>query len=207
MFEYFLFLLGVAFFSISGAIAAGEAKLDWVGVFFLAFVTSLGGGTVRDIVLNRDVIFWVQDYNYILIVLASSIFTIIYTRLYSVSEKTMEYADALGLALFSISGTQISEALGASIPVAILMGITTGTSGGIIRDIMLGRIPLLFRPTETLYSAVALMGILIYFLLKLIFIPELLATLSGIMFIAVLRVCSIHFNITVPEYDLNRRKK
>lgn len=114
MIIYYLGLLGVAVFAISGALAAGRKGLDWVGVVVLAVVTSVGGGTIRDVLLNRQTIFWIEDPSYLWVALAASFFTIAYVRFFKPPTDALLFADALGLALFTIVGAQIAEAEGVS---------------------------------------------------------------------------------------------
>lgn len=166
MIIYILSLLGVAVFAISGALAAGRKGLDWVGVVALAVVTSLGGGTIRDILLNRKAIFWIEDPAYLWIIFPAACFTIAYVRFLKPPMNALLIADALGLALFTIVGAQVAEAENAAALVVIVMGILTGVAGGVIRDVLSSEIPLLFRSTETLYSVAALGGVLVYLLLQ-----------------------------------------
>jgi len=100
--------VGVAVFAVSGCLAAGRKQLDWVGAFALAVVTSIGGGTFRDILLNRDTIFWIADPSILWVILAATAFTILATRFITPPLHTLMVADALGLALFTMVGAQIA---------------------------------------------------------------------------------------------------
>ena len=109
-----LSMLGVAIFAISGGLAAGHKGLDWIGVVVLAVVTSLGGGTIRDILLNRDTLFWIQEPMFLWEIIASSCFTIVYVKFFKPPLNSLLIADALGLALFTILGAQVAEAMDVS---------------------------------------------------------------------------------------------
>ena len=202
MFIYTLSLIGVAVFAISGCLAAGRKQLDWVGVFALATVTALGGGTLRDILLSRDTVFWIADTNHLWVILGSVAFTISYTRFFKIPEKALRLADALGLALFSIVGAQVAEQHVDSALIIILMGILTGTAGGVIRDICSDETPLLFRSAEPLYSIAALSGLVIYVALIALGGDEFVAAFIGTAIIALIRIIAIHWNICLPTYSL-----
>lgn len=196
-------LLGVAVFAISGALAAGHKGLDWVGVIALAVVTSIGGGTLRDVLLNRDAVFWIADPTYLWVILGAAVVTIIYARFYRVPANALRIADALGLALFTVLGAQIAEAEGAPVLVVIVMGILTGVAGGIIRDVLIREVPLVFRPTEELYSVAALGGVLCYLLLKALAVPAAVAAIFGIMLVAGLRLAAVIWKIRLPAFHVS----
>jgi len=202
MVVYYLGLLGVAVFAISGALAAGRRGLDWVGVLVLALVTSVGGGTIRDILLNRETIFWIADPTYIWVVFAASVFTIIYVRFFKPPKNSLQFADALGLALFTILGAHIAEAEGASTLIVIIMAILTGVAGGVIRDVLTSEVPLLFRSTETIYSVAALGGVLVYLSLQALSVDNTIASLLGITFVAALRFLAIIYQIKLPAFHV-----
>lgn len=203
MIIYYLGLLGVAVFAISGALAAGRKGLDWVGVVVLAVVTSVGGGTIRDVLLNRQTIFWIEDPSYLWVALAASFFTIAYVRFFKPPTDALLFADALGLALFTIVGAQIAEAEGVSTLIVIVMAILTGVAGGVIRDVLTSEIPLLFRSTETLYSVAALGGVLVYLLLQEFGLDKTFASLLGIAFVAILRFLAIIYKIRLPAFHVS----
>lgn len=199
---YYLGLLGVAVFAISGSLAAGKKGLDWVGVTFLAIVTSLGGGTIRDLLLQRKV-FWIDDPTYLWVALGAAAFTIVAVRFVRSRTNALLIADALGLALFSIVGAQIAEAATTSVIVVILMGVITGVAGGVIRDVLTSEIPLLFRATEPLYSVAALVGILGYLLLEGLSVDRTTAFICGAALCAGLRFAAIMWRLKVPAFQLS----
>lgn len=202
MIVYYLGLLGVAVFAISGALAAGRLGLDWVGVIVLALVTSLGGGTVRDVLLNRDFIFWIKDPTYIWVVLIAAIFTIIYVRFFKPPNNSLKFADAMGLALFTIVGAQVAEVEGASTLIVIVMAIITGVVGGVLRDVLTNEVPLLFRSTETIYSVAALGGVLVYLLAQALGLDKLISSLLGTSLVALLRFLAIIYKIKLPAFHV-----
>ena len=205
MLIYCLSLIGVAVFAITGALAAGRKGLDWVGVLALAFATSVGGGTLRDILLNRETIFWIETPDYVWVIILSSALTIIYTRFFKPPVNTLLIADAFGLALFTIIGAQIAEGMGVSPIVVVIMGVITGSAGGVIRDIFTDEIPLLFRADEPLYSTASVAGLLIYLGVKHLDFNTITATLSGIAVIIIIRLCAIFWKITLPAFHINKK--
>lgn len=203
---YYLDLIGVAVFAISGALAAGRKQLDWVGVVFLATVTAIGGGTVRDVLLNRDAVFWIQDPTYLWVIISASFLTILYVRFFRPPFNLIMYVDALGLALFTILGAQVAEAHGVSDLIVIVMAVLTGVAGGVIRDVLTGEIPHLFRSTEPLYSVAALTGAVIYVLLQKLGVITEYATYIGISMVALFRFAAIYWNLNMPMFSIDHDK-
>jgi uncharacterized membrane protein YeiH len=142
---YFLDLFGIVVFAITGSLAAGRKRMDLLGVIVLAIVTAVGGGTIRDILLGVTPVFWVSAPIYILMALVTGIVFFILVRFYKTPEKILSIADAFGLAVFTVLGTQKALALGTHIGIAILMGVMTGVVGGVIRDMLSGEIPLILK--------------------------------------------------------------
>ena len=142
---YGLDIFGTIVFSLSGALMAGRYKLDPFGVVVLASVTAVGGGTIRDVILQTPV-FWVVQPIYLYVVLTSALLTIVLIRQPKlIPKRFLLVADALGLALFAVLGTQKSLALGSPLPVAIVMGTITGVAGGMIRDVLCNVIPMILQ--------------------------------------------------------------
>src|ERR671916_1243085 len=123
-------LLGVAVFAVSGVLAAGRKGLDLLGVAVIAIVTAIGGGTVRDLLLDRHPTFWIADTTYLWVILGATVMTIGYVRFWIATRRALLVADALGLAFFTIAGVQIAEQVGVSDLIAVLMGTITGVAGG-----------------------------------------------------------------------------
>lgn len=197
---YAIGLVGVMPSAVSGALAAGRKRLDWVGVFVIATVTSIGGGTLRDVLLGRPP-FWIRDPNYVLASLLAAALTLIYVRFLAPPRRSLLVADALGLAFFSISGAQITAQLHMPSLVVVLMGTITGAAGGVFRDVLIGEVPLLFRQSE-LYATVAVAGVTVYLLLEKLGVDRTTATLTGMAVIAALRLAAIFWRIQLPVFDV-----
>ena len=192
--------IGVAVFAVSGALTAGRKSFDLLGVVVIATVTAIGGGTLRDLLLDRHPVFWIAEPAYLYVILAAALLTIPYTRRFPPPERTLLIADALGLAFFSISGAQIAEAAGVAGIGAVIMGTLTGAAGGVVRDVLCVEIPLVLRPGR-LYATTAITGISVYLLLQGV-LPTGIPALIGMACIAGLRIASILWDLTLPVFTL-----
>ncbi len=190
-------LVGIAVFAISGVLVASRHGLDFVGALVLAALTAIGGGTIRDVLLDRPV-FWLGDTSHLWVILGTTVLTVLYLRRFSPPHGLLRIADALGLALFAILGAQVAEELGASPMIIVTMGVITGVAGGAIRDSLVGEIPMIFRPSETIYSTACVAGILLYLGLQSLALDERIAALAGIGCIAALRITAIIKKIRLP---------
>jgi uncharacterized membrane protein YeiH len=191
--------VGVAVFAVSGALAAGRKSLDLIGVVVIATVTAIGGGTVRDVLLGRTV-FWIVQPVFLYVILGAALATILYTRRFSPPDRALAIADALGLAMFTISGAQIAEGLEHSGAVVVLMGTLTGVAGGALRDILSAEIPLILRKGQ-IYATAAIFGTVVYLLLQAV-IERTPAALIGMVCIASVRLAAIVWNWTLPVFTL-----
>ncbi len=199
--RHVLELLGVAVFAISGALAAGRKSLDWLGVAVIAVVTAIGGGTVRDVLLDRRPIFWIADPSYLVVCLAATALTLLYVQLRIPATRALFVADALGLAFFTIGGVQIAEQSGLSGLLALLMGIITGVFGGVARDVLLAEIPLILRRGH-LYASAAIVGAALYLVLERAGAPRDAAALTGMAAIAGVRFAAIIWRLELPVLSL-----
>jgi len=195
---------GVAVFAASGALAAARKGLDPVGVLVLAIVTATGGGTLRDVLMNRHPIFWISEPSYIGVSALAALVTWIWVKRFPPPDKSLQYADALGLAFFSITGVQIAQAGGLHPFAAAIMGAITGCAGGLIRDVLVAEVPLIFRQSE-LYVTACAAGIACYLGLAALGIAEGLASTSGMIVIALVRLASIRWGITLPILQIPER--
>jgi len=186
---------------VSGALAAGRKSLDWLGVAVIAMVTAIGGGTVRDLLLDRRPIFWIADPGYLVVCLAATALTLLYVHLRIPAFRALFVADALGLAFFTIGGVQIAEQAGLSGLLALLMGVITGVVGGVARDVLLAEIPLILRRGQ-LYASAAIAGAALYLLLERAGAPRDAAALAGMAAIALVRFAAIVWRLELPVLTL-----
>lgn len=196
---YILDLIGVAVFAVSGVLAAGRKRFDLLGVAVIAIVTAIGGGTIRDVLLNRHPVFWIEDATYLLVILATAVLTVLYTRFQRPPRTSLLIADAFGLALFAISGAQVAEAQNFSGIIVVLMGTITGTAGGLLRDVLCNEVPLLLRQPD-LYATAAIAGATAYLWLQAIDLMRPSAAVLGIAVVASLRLGAILWGWRLPIY-------
>ena len=192
--------LGVAVFAVSGVLAAGRKHLDWFGVLVIAMVTAVGGGTLRDLLINRPV-FWLIHTGYLWAIILATLLTMLIVRVRAIPMRALLAADALGLALFAISGARIAEAAGYGGIVAVILGTMTGVAGGVLRDILLAEIPLLLRDGE-IYATAALLGIIAYLGLQEAGLDRATAAYFGMAVIAALRFTGIFLGLRMPVLRL-----
>ena len=143
--------------AISGVLAGSGKRVDLFGVIVLALVTALGGGTLRDVILGRPV-FWLSEAEYVINAVSTAALTFIIIRYWVVPPLGLALADAFGLALFTILGTAIGLKAEVGPTNAVVLGVITGVAGGIIRDVLVGEIPLVFRREIYLYATAAVVG-------------------------------------------------
>jgi uncharacterized membrane protein YeiH len=193
-------------FAISGALAAGRKSLDWLGVAVIAVVTAIGGGTLRDLLLDRHPIFWIADSSYLLVILAATAFTLLYVHLRIPAPRALFVADALGLAFFTIGGVQIAQQSGLSGVLAILMGTITGVAGGMLRDVLCAEIPIILRRGQ-LYASSTIVGAALYLLLERAGVTRDGAALAGMGTIVVVRLAAILWRLELPVLSLEDQEK
>ncbi|MFN8513976.1 MAG: trimeric intracellular cation channel family protein, partial [Chloroflexia bacterium] len=145
MLLHVLDLCGVAVFAISGVASARRAGMDIFGILVIAVITAIGGGTLRDLLLGRQPVFWVQDAAYLIVITGAVAATLVYVRWWTTPTQLLDLADTGGLALFTVGGTQTALSLGTAWHAAIVMGMLSGCAGGILRDVLCGEVPYLLR--------------------------------------------------------------
>jgi uncharacterized membrane protein YeiH len=196
---YWLELAGVAVFAITGALEASRRQMDVVGFILIATFTGIGGGTVRDVITGATPVFWIRDPAWLITCIGAAIFTYFTAHLVERRYVALIWLDALGLAMFGVTGAAIGLNLGVSPLVAIILGMITATFGGMVRDVVCNEIPLILRPE--IYISCALLGAGIY-----VIGTAVLALPRGpIAFIAffcafMLRACAIKFKLSFPVY-------
>ncbi|WP_214228701.1 trimeric intracellular cation channel family protein [Pedobacter sp. B4-66] len=191
-------ILGTISFAISGSFAAMQRRLDPFGVLIIAFVTSIGGGTVRDLLLGDTPVAWMRDVNYCLLILLTSIATIFFKTHIKKFKVTLFLFDSLGLGLFTMLGIQKGIVFGLSPGICIALGTITGCFGGIIRDTLLNTIPIIFR--KEIYATACIMGGILYFTLLYFNLKEDLAKVAVIAFIFTLRIVVVKYKLTLPRF-------
>lgn len=194
---YWITLLAVIVSSASGVLKAGFKQFDLFGVIIIAIATGLGGGSLRDMLLDREV-FWIRDQVYFIASLGSAVAIFIVARLFVVPPRIFLVADAAGLATFGIAGTMVSLMVGAPPLVASFMGVMTGTMGGIFRDVLCGEPPVVFL--SPLYATVSWGGSLIFIGLLHYSVDITMAAVIAGLVIFISRMLAIYYNIGLPRF-------
>jgi uncharacterized membrane protein YeiH len=198
-------LLGIGVFAVSGALAAGRKRLDLLGVFVLASVTAIGGGTIRDLLLDRQPIFWLSDPLYLAVIVAAVMITFAFVQWRRPPLAALLVADAFGLALFGIAGAQIAESAGLPAVSVVILGTITGVAGGVIRDVLSAEIPFVLQ-RGNLYASAVIVGIALYLALEAAGVARQTAALTGTALIAALRLAAIRWGLTLPVFDIGEGK-
>jgi len=188
---------GTFVFAISGVRVAAEKKMDIFGAIILGFATAIGGGTVRDMLLGATPVAWIQNPVYLYLIVSAVIIGVIFDRYVFELKKTLFIFDSVGLGVFTLAGMQKAFSYGISTEYALILGMTTATAGGIIRDILANEVPLILH--KEIYATACLAGALLYLLLDYFNLNYHYNTIITIIFIVVLRTVVVKYNITFPS--------
>jgi len=197
-FIYWVGMAAVAVNALTGVLEAERKAVDVVGATFIAVAAALGGGTVRDLLLDRNV-FWVADQTYLITAVTVGIGAFFLIRHRDISPRWFLFPDAVGLALFTVIGTQAALQWHTPWLAASLMGVITGVFGGVVRDVLCNEVPLVMRAGE-LYATAAWVGALLLIALQQFGVPAVWA--SGIAMAATfgLRLAAIRYHLTLPSF-------
>lgn len=196
---YWVGLAAVAVNALTGVLDAGRKQMDLIGVVMVGTATALGGGTVRDILLQRPV-FWLSDQLYLVVALAMTLIIFFAVRGLRLPPRLFLIPDAIGLALFTVVGTQISLQAGAPWLAASLLGVITGVVGGVVRDILCNDVPLIFVRGE-LYATAAWIGSIALIGLQSLGVSAIIAAWAGMATVLAVRLAAMAFKITLPTYS------
>ncbi|WP_306550440.1 trimeric intracellular cation channel family protein [Daejeonella sp.] len=195
---YYIDLLGTLVFAISGALAASDKNVyrDIFGVTFTGFVTAVGGGTLRDMILGTRPA-WVSDGNY-LIAITIGVLVAIFFKYYILKyRRTFFLFDTLGIALYTVVGVQKSLEFGVSPLAAIIMGMFSAVMGGVIRDTLINEIPLIFR--KEIYATACLSGAAVFVVLKMLGVDDNMNSFISVFIIILVRTIAVKYRLTLPK--------
>ena len=193
---YILDLIGTFAFAISGIRLAMKKELDLFGAIVIGFVTAVGGGTFRDVLLGSFPVIWVQDLYYPMIVVLALPVTYFFRKQFIYLSKTLFLFDTIGIGIFTILGLQKALSLGIHPAIAIVMGMVSAVVGGVIRDILCNEIPLIFR--KEIYATACLLGALVYFALVNTSINQDVNVIITILVIVAIRISAIKYKWRLP---------
>ncbi|HET6426259.1 MAG TPA: trimeric intracellular cation channel family protein [Planctomycetaceae bacterium] len=196
LFEHGAVMFGAA----TGALAARGKRIDLFGVIVLGLVTAIGGGTLRDLLLDVPV-FWIVDAWYVVTGTIAALVTFFAVRYVTPPTQTLQLVDAAGLAFVTMLGTSKTWQLGHPWSVCLVLGVTTGVAGGMIRDVLCGEVPLVFRAHINLYATAALAGAVAYLVVTACGVTAPANLLGGAFVIFGLRLAALKWQIRLPEFD------
>jgi uncharacterized membrane protein YeiH len=196
---YAIDLFGTLMFAMSGALAASDQKIhrDWFGISFTGFITAIGGGTLRDIMLDYHPLAWIRDANYVIAIALGVIVSVAFRKVLAKLRRTLFIFDTLGISLYTILGVQKSLLAGVNPLAAIMLGMFSAVFGGVIRDTLLNETPLIFR--KEIYATACLAGASLYVIMDYFGAPQPVCSMSGIVLIAVIRIVAVRFQLSLPS--------
>lgn len=195
---YAIELFGVCVFAMAGAIEASRNRFDLFGVLVLAFVSALGGGTLRDLLLDRVPLSWIGDIRLAYVALFSGFATFLLAKFVRIPFRALLYADAIGLAAFTVSGTFVAMSYQTPGLAAIMLGVASGIFGGIIRDIMANEIPLIFR--RDVYATASLTGAVWVYWSQTFGMATTPSLAVGLLLIILIRFAAIRWQLSLPGF-------
>ena len=195
----YIYLIAITAEAMSGALAAGRRNMDMFGVGFIAFITALGGGTVRDMLLGNYPVTWTQHPMYIHLTISAGLFTMLVARYMHRVHSTFLVLDGMGLIAFTIIGCNVALNLGYTTTVVIMAGMTTGIFGGILRDILCNRTPMVLR--KELYASVSLAVAILYLTLRYFDVNHDINMLASFVFGLALRLAAIRWHWSLPVFS------
>jgi uncharacterized membrane protein YeiH len=199
--QLFLEHFGVFVSAITGVLAARGKRVDLFGVLVLALVTAFGGGTVRDVLVGDMPVVWLRGPGLLVNATIAALLTFTIVRFRDLPRTVLLVADAFALALFSMIGTQKGLYMDFSAPVSVLLGVITGVAGGMLRDVMTGEVPMVFRPEIRLYATAALCGSIVCVAMCHAGIGQTAATVTGTVVVLALRLAGIYWKISLPLFE------
>lgn len=197
MFYFIIDILGTIAFAISGVLVAMEKKLDLFGVFIIAFVTAVGGGTLRDMLIGNTPVVWLRESVYVSVILATVILSIIFVKQLKYVRTTLFLFDTIGLGLFTMVGVEKGLSAELSPIMCIGLGTITASFGGVIRDILCNEIPVIFR--KEVYATACILGGASYFMFRKLPFDSAYAYIAAIIVVIIIRLLAVKFKIALPN--------
>ncbi|MFO8148481.1 MAG: trimeric intracellular cation channel family protein [Bacteroidota bacterium] len=197
-------LLGTMAFAISGALAAMQRKLDLFGIFIIAFVTAIGGGTLRDVLLGNTPVMWMENTIYLYLIGLVTILAIIFRNKINYLKTSLFLFDTIGLGIFTITGVETGIQNGLSPIVSIAIGAMTGTFGGVIRDILCNEIPVIFR--KEIYATASILGALAFVILYDLGVNTDVIYIVTSLIVISIRLLVVKYKIALPTFTLTSEK-
>ena len=197
---YLLDIIGTMAFALSGALTAMNKRLDPFGILIIAFVTAVGGGTLRDVLIGRTPVGWMLNLNYVYVIFIGYILAILFRKRFDKLRKSLFLFDTVGLGVFTLIGLEKGISIGLHPIICTALGTMTACFGGVIRDILCNEIPVIFR--KEIYATICILGAIVFFMLKKGNFPDELIQLVTSLVIIIVRLLVVKFNWSLPTLDL-----
>ena len=194
---YVLDILGTFAFAISGALVASDKKFDLFGVIIIAFITSVGGGMLRDVLIDAHPINWIGDLNYLYTIFLAVVFTFLFKSKIAYLSKTMFLFDTIGISVFTLLGLEKGLSFNLHPIIALIMGMISAVFGGVLRDVLTNKIPLIFE--KEIYASACLAGGITYLLLNYFNVPVNLIFIISSSVIVLIRIIAVKFHLQLPK--------
>jgi uncharacterized membrane protein YeiH len=194
---YVLDILGTFAFAVSGAFVALDKKFDLFGVIIIAFITAVGGGMLRDVLINAHPINWIGDLNYLYTIFIAVIFTFLFKSKIFYLSKTLFLFDTIGISVFTLLGLQKGLSYELHPLVAVIMGMISAVFGGVLRDVLTAKVPLIFE--KEIYASACLAGGIIYLTLNYFKLEENLNFIISASVVVVIRAIVVRFHLELPK--------
>jgi uncharacterized membrane protein YeiH len=194
---YVIDILGTFAFAVSGALVALDKKFDIFGVIIIAFITAVGGGMLRDILINAHPINWIGDLNYLYTIFSAVIFTFLFKSKIAYLSKTLFLFDTIGISVFTLLGLQKGLSYDLHPLVALIMGMISAVFGGVLRDVLTAKVPLIFE--KEIYASACLAGGIIYLILNYFRVEENINFIISAAVVVIIRAIVVRFHIELPK--------
>ncbi|MEL6304800.1 MAG: trimeric intracellular cation channel family protein [Bacteroidota bacterium] len=196
-------ILGTIAFAISGVLVAMDKRLDLFGVLIIAFVTAIGGGTLRDLLIGNTPVTWIQDLTYVIVIPITVVLAILFAKQLKFLRRSLFLFDTIGMGLYTMVGIEKGLEVNLAPVICIALGTMTASFGGVLRDILCNEIPVIFR--REIYATACIAGGGLYFLLMLFNTPEKIAYAIGVLAVIAIRIWAVKMNIGLPNIYSNSK--
>ena len=198
LFDY----IGTFVFAISGTLMAADKRLDIFGAAVIGFVTAVGGGTLRDMMLGVMPVTWIRSVDYFYIILAGVVITILFQNKVLKLRSTLFLFDTIGIGVFTLIGLEKALGLGIEPPIAVIMGLSTAVVGGVIRDTLCNEVPLIFH--KEIYATACIAGAVLFFVLQHYGLPKMVTESLTVASIIVIRILAVRYDWSIPKTGLQK---
>jgi uncharacterized membrane protein YeiH len=196
---HLLDIIGTIAFALSGALTAMSKKMDGFGIFIIAFVTAVGGGTLRDVMIGRTPVGWMLDLEYVYVICIACVFAVVFRKKFDQLRTSLFLFDTIGLGVFTLIGLEKGINIGLHPIICIALGTMTACFGGVIRDILCAEIPVIFR--KEIYATICILGGVVFFILKKFNLDDSFLYITTSLVIISVRLMAVKFKWYLPTFE------